>query len=160
MSEAQDMQSGSRVLAMGVFDLFHVGHLRYLQKARALGGHLTVGVTTDAICFTSKGTRPIVSENERLEIIRGLACVDAARLLPSTTIETEKTLLWMREWGIDHVLVGAGWAESARWTKLAPRLNSHGIRVSFNSETKGISSTEIIKAIRVSLGDDNAAKSC
>ena len=71
-----DNSEGVRVLAMGVFDLFHVGHLRYLQAARALGGHLTVGVATDAISMASKGNRPIIYESDRLEIVSSLSCVD------------------------------------------------------------------------------------
>ncbi len=70
--------SGTRVVfTNGHFDLLHVGHLRYLQAAREFGDILVVGVNDDAVTTRRKGpTRPIVPEEERAELIAGLACVD------------------------------------------------------------------------------------
>lgn len=64
-------------LANGVFDLFHVGHLRYLQGAKALADLLVVAVNSDASTRANKGPgRPVVPEAERAEIVAGLACTD------------------------------------------------------------------------------------
>jgi rfaE bifunctional protein nucleotidyltransferase chain/domain len=64
-------------LANGVFDLFHVGHLRYLQGAKAEGDLLVVAVNSDASTRAYKGPdRPVVPEAERAEILEALACVD------------------------------------------------------------------------------------
>ena len=64
-------------LANGVFDLLHVGHLRYLQGARALADALVVAVNSDASTRAYKGPgRPVVPEQERAELVAGLACVD------------------------------------------------------------------------------------
>jgi rfaE bifunctional protein nucleotidyltransferase chain/domain len=64
-------------LANGVFDLFHVGHLRYLQGAKAEADVLVVAVNSDASTRANKGPgRPIVPESERAEIVEALACVD------------------------------------------------------------------------------------
>jgi rfaE bifunctional protein nucleotidyltransferase chain/domain len=64
-------------LANGIFDLFHVGHLRYLEGARAEADLLVVAVNGDASARANKGPgRPIVPEDERAEIVAGLACVD------------------------------------------------------------------------------------
>jgi rfaE bifunctional protein nucleotidyltransferase chain/domain len=65
-------------LANGVFDLFHVGHLRYLRGAKALADVLVVAVNSDASARRlGKGPgRPVVPEEERAEIVEGLACVD------------------------------------------------------------------------------------
>jgi rfaE bifunctional protein nucleotidyltransferase chain/domain len=64
-------------LANGVFDLFHVGHLRYLEGARAEADLLVVAVNSDASTRAIKGEgRPVVPEAERVEILAGLACVD------------------------------------------------------------------------------------
>ena len=65
-------------LANGVFDLFHVGHLRYLQGARALADLLVVAVNSDhSARLLGKGPgRPVVPESERAEIVAALACVD------------------------------------------------------------------------------------
>lgn len=65
------------VFTNGVFDLLHVGHVRYLQAARALGDALLVAVNGDASVRALKGpTRPINSELDRAEVLGALACVD------------------------------------------------------------------------------------
>jgi rfaE bifunctional protein nucleotidyltransferase chain/domain len=79
------------VFTNGCFDLLHVGHLRYLQQARAQGDLLVVGLNSDLGVRRLKGpTRPIVPEDERAELLAGLACVDYVTLfdepLPNETI--------------------------------------------------------------------------
>jgi len=71
-------RSGKKVaLANGVFDLLHVGHVRYLEGARALGDLLVVAVNSDASTRRHKGpSRPLVPERERAEVVAALACVD------------------------------------------------------------------------------------
>lgn len=64
------------VITFGTYDLFHVGHLRLLQRARELGDRLVVGISTDDLNFTKKGFRPIFSQADRREIISALAVVD------------------------------------------------------------------------------------
>jgi rfaE bifunctional protein nucleotidyltransferase chain/domain len=74
-------------LANGVFDLFHVGHLRYLQGARALADLLVVAVNTDASTRALKGPgRPVVPEGERAEILEALTCVDHVVLFGSRDV--------------------------------------------------------------------------
>lgn len=71
-------EGGGIVLANGCFDLLHVGHVRYLEAAKALGARLVVCVNGDAAVRELKGEgRPRTPENERAEIIAALACVDA-----------------------------------------------------------------------------------
>ena len=69
---------GKRVVfTNGCFDLLHIGHIRYLEKARALGDALVVGVNSDSSVRKLKGPkRPILPEEERTEILSGLGCVD------------------------------------------------------------------------------------
>jgi len=76
---AQWRREGRRVtLANGCFDLLHVGHIRYLQGAKDLGGCLLVAVNADATVRALKGEgRPRTPESERAEILAALACVDA-----------------------------------------------------------------------------------
>lgn len=80
---------GKRVVfTNGHFDLLHVGHLRYLQAARALGDTLIVGVNDDAVTRLRKGPgRPIVPEEERAELVAGLACVDYVVIFHEETAE-------------------------------------------------------------------------
>lgn len=70
-------QNKKIVFTNGCFDLLHVGHVRYLQEARALGDLLVVGVNSDASTKRLKGpTRPVQTEADRAEILAALACVD------------------------------------------------------------------------------------
>lgn len=65
------------VFTNGCFDLLHVGHIRYLEKAKTLGDIMVVGVNSDRSVRHLKGPdRPILSERERAEILSGLSCVD------------------------------------------------------------------------------------
>ena len=74
-------------LANGIFDLFHVGHLRYLQGARVEADLLLVAVNSDASTRAYKGPgRPVVPEDERAEIVAGLACVDYVVVFPSRDV--------------------------------------------------------------------------
>jgi rfaE bifunctional protein nucleotidyltransferase chain/domain len=85
---ARATRAGKTVaLANGIFDLFHVGHLRYLEGAKALGDVLVVAVNSDASTRRNKGPgRPVVPEGERAEIVAALACVDHVVLFGSKTV--------------------------------------------------------------------------
>ena len=76
------------VLTNGVFDLLHVGHLRYLRAAKALGDLLVVGVNDDASTRRLKPGRPLVPDGERAELIAALEPVDAVVLFAEPTADT------------------------------------------------------------------------
>ena len=76
------------ILANGCFDLFHVGHLRYLIGAKKVGGTLLVALNSDRQTRLLKGPgRPFVNEQERAEIISGLRCVDLVTIFDDPTVE-------------------------------------------------------------------------
>jgi rfaE bifunctional protein nucleotidyltransferase chain/domain len=81
-------QAGERVtLANGNFDLLHVGHVRYLRGAKALGGKLVVAINSDASVRALKGDgRPVIRENERAEIVAALSDVDAVLIFPELDV--------------------------------------------------------------------------
>lgn len=145
----------SRILCTGVFDLFHIGHLRYLQYARRQGKRLTVAVTPDAVCAERKGKWPIIHETQRLEIIRGLGWVDRAEYMPSSLELTEVAAAWIADWNIDQVVVGGEWEGSPRWQRLTAALAERGIAVSFAPHTQGISSTEIVNRVLQRTGEQD-----
>lgn len=77
--ERQSLRDAGKKLVFtnGVFDILHVGHVRYLKLARTLGDALVVAVNSDASVRKLKGeTRPLMNENDRGEILAALACVD------------------------------------------------------------------------------------
>jgi D-glycero-beta-D-manno-heptose 1-phosphate adenylyltransferase len=75
---------GKKIVATnGCFDLLHVGHVRYLQAARALGDLLVVGLNGDGSVHELKGAgRPITNQTDRAEILSALACVDLVTIFP------------------------------------------------------------------------------
>jgi rfaE bifunctional protein nucleotidyltransferase chain/domain len=81
-------RAGNRIiLANGNFDLLHVGHVRYLQAAKGLGGRLVVAINSDSSVLTLKGEgRPIMPESERAEIVGALAAVDAVVIFPELDV--------------------------------------------------------------------------
>jgi D-glycero-beta-D-manno-heptose 1-phosphate adenylyltransferase len=83
-------RAGERVtLANGAFDLLHVGHVRYLRAAKALGGKLVVAINSDDSVRVLKGKgRPVVPEKERAEIVAALADVDAVVIFPELDVRT------------------------------------------------------------------------
>jgi len=85
---AEQKSSGKTiVLANGCFDLFHVGHIRYLEGAKAAGDFLIVAVNSDEQVVKQKGEgRPFMPENERAEIIAALRCVDLVTIFPEPTV--------------------------------------------------------------------------
>ncbi|HEX8368449.1 MAG TPA: adenylyltransferase/cytidyltransferase family protein [Pyrinomonadaceae bacterium] len=85
---AIERRSGARiVLANGCFDLFHVGHIRYLSGAKALGDVLIVGINSDEQVRKLKGeNRPFMPETERAEIVSALKFVDYVTIFPEATV--------------------------------------------------------------------------
>lgn len=84
----QDAQAAGKVVVTtnGCFDVLHLGHLRYLQAARALGDLLVVAVNSDSSVRQLKGQhRPLVPESERAEMLAGLECVDYVVIFPEFT---------------------------------------------------------------------------
>ena len=97
------------VFTNGVFDLLHVGHLRYLQQARALGDALIVGLNSDDSVRQVKGPgRPITPEGERAEILEALACVDGVVVFGEATPHDLIAALQP-----DVLVKGADWAADA-----------------------------------------------
>src|ERR1700724_3551932 len=75
--ERRQQARAASVLTAGCFDLLHLGHIRYLQEARALGDFLIVGLNSDASVRSLKGPgRPLLAEMERAEILAALACIE------------------------------------------------------------------------------------
>ena len=74
------------VFSNGVFDLLHIGHFRYLEKARSMGDVLVVGINTDKSVKRLKGNhRPLLPEKERAELLAGFGCVDYVTLFGEDT---------------------------------------------------------------------------
>jgi D-glycero-beta-D-manno-heptose 1-phosphate adenylyltransferase len=130
------------VFTNGVFDLLHPGHLRYLQRARALGDSLIVGVNSDRSVRVNKGpARPITPEAERAELLAALSCVDAAVIFDEDTPWELISALQP-----DVLVKGADWAEDA----IVGRdiVEARGGRVVRVPVEQGHATTAIIERVR------------
>jgi rfaE bifunctional protein nucleotidyltransferase chain/domain len=129
------------VLANGCFDLFHVGHIRYLAGAKALGDILIVGINSDQQVKKLKGEkRPFMPENERAEIISALKFVDYVTIFPEPTV-TEL----IRAVKPDFHAKGTDYT-----TETVPEreiVKEYGGRVAIVGDPKDHSSTELIHKV-------------
>lgn len=129
------------VFTNGCFDLLHVGHVRYLTAARALGGLLVVGLNADASVRLIKGPlRPIIGQEQRAEVLSGLACVDFV-----TIFEEPDPLALIETLQPDVLVKGADWA--ADDIIGADVVLSRGGRVERISIVPGASTSGIIDTI-------------
>ena len=132
------------VLTNGVFDLLHVGHLRSLQAARALGDLLIVAVNGDASARALKGPeRPIVPASERAELLAGLACVDFVVVFDEPTAEAAVAALQP-----DVYVKGGDYDAGGKELPEAAIVERYGGRVVLAPLVEGLSSTNLIARIR------------
>ena len=139
---AIERRNGARiVLANGCFDLFHVGHIRYLAGARALGECLIVGINSDEQVRKLKGeNRPFMPEKERAEIVSALKFVDYVTIFPEPTV-TEL----IRAVRPDFHAKGTDYT-----TDTVPEreiVKEYGGRVAIVGDPKDHSSTELIQIV-------------
>lgn len=127
----------------GVFDLFHVGHLNLLRRARAQCDRLIVGVVQDELALSYKGRRPVIPSDQRLEIVAALSCVDQA--IPAA--DRDNILAWKRL-NFAVVFVGDDWKDTDRWNEEEVKLKAIGVAVVYLPYTQHVSSSKIIEKIR------------
>ena len=94
-----------RVITFGTFDLFHVGHLRILERARALGTSLSVGVSSDELNQQKKGKTPVCSLEDRMAILRALRCVDEVFVEHALELKAQ----YIQEQAADIMVMGEDW---------------------------------------------------
>jgi len=126
-----------RVITFGTFDVFHIGHLRILDRARQFGDYLLVGVSTDQMNFDKKGRYPFYTQNERLEIIRSMRCVNQVFFEESLALKRH----YLQEYRADVLVMGDDWA--GKFDEF-----SDICRVEYLPRTPSISTTAVIEKIR------------
>ena len=133
-------RSGERItLANGNFDLLHVGHVRYLRGAKALGGKLIVAINSDESVRRLKGEgRPVMPEHERAEIVAALADVDAVVIFPELDVRAI-----IREIRPDIQAKGTDYTVDS--VPERDTLAEHGGRIAIVGDPKDHSTSEIIR---------------
>ena len=126
----------------GVFDLFHVGHLNILKRAKEQCDYLIVGVSTDELVIQYKNKKPIIPYNERAEIVSELRYVDKV----VTQTNRDKFLAW-RDLDFDVLFVGDDWKGTPEWIRFEEEFNNIGVEIVYLPYTQGTSSTKLREVI-------------
>ena len=130
------------VITFGTFDVFHVGHLRVIQRAAAFGDRLVVGVSADALNLRKKDRLPVFSEDERMEIVGALKPVDEVFLEESLELKRD----YIEKYDAQVLVMGDDWA--GRFDEL-----SDICRVEYLARTPAISTTALIEKIARPAGN-------
>lgn len=125
----------------GVFDLFHIGHLNLLKNAKGMCDKLIVGVTVDEL-VAYKSKKAMIPFEDRIEIVRSCKYVDAA--VPQYDMDK---LIACKKLGASYLFVGDDWFQSEKWKKYEEEFKREGIEIIYFPYTKGISSTQIQRAL-------------
>lgn len=126
-----------KVITFGTFDLFHIGHLQILKRAKVLGDYLIVGVSTDALNFSKKQRNPICNENHRMDIIQELKCVDEVFFEDSLELKRQ----YIVDTKADVLVMGDDW--KGRFDEFNDICD-----VIYLPRTPSISTTELIEIVR------------
>lgn len=135
----------------GVFDLFHIGHVNLLRRAKEQCDHLIVGVVSDEAVIRGKHTKPFIPFEERIEVVRSCRYVDEAVRIPEFMGDTDTA--W-RTLHFDVQFSGSDYANDPEWLEKKKFLNRHGADLVFFPYTQQTSSTKIKTLINRQLDDD------
>ena len=134
----------------GVFDLFHIGHLNLLRRAKEQCEYLIAGVVTDEGVIKHKKSRPRIPFEERLAIVGACRYVDEAVEIPVDRGDTDEAY---RRYGFDVQFSGSDYADDPKWMAKREFLQRHGADLVFFPYTEGVSTTQL-KGI---VGEDERA---
>ena len=120
----------------GVFDLFHIGHLNILKRARLECDYLIVGITSDELSLSAKNQKPVIPFQERMEIVESIKFVD--EVVPQTNYDK------MEAWNnlkFDMMFVGDDWKGTDQWNIIEKDFNQYGVEIIYFPYTSHTSST-------------------
>jgi len=143
MEQKLENQKGNRVITLGTFDLLHTGHLRLFKKCRQLGDYLIVGLNTDEFVAKFKGKPPIMSYQERKELILETGLVNEV-VSNSQKDGTIKDVI--EKVNPDIIVVGSDWARRDYLKQIGldwDYLDKKGIWLCFVNYEWSISTTEL-----------------
>ena len=127
----------------GVFDMFHVGHLNLLRRARENCDRLIVGVSTDEVVRAYKHHDPIVPYDERVAIVKAIRYVD--EVVPQ--ISMDKFAAW-EQLHFNCLFHGNDWKGSSMYNEVEAKLRAVGVNVVYFPYTEGTSSTLLSESLR------------
>ncbi|NDJ57178.1 adenylyltransferase/cytidyltransferase family protein [Enterobacteriaceae bacterium 4M9] len=126
-----------RIITFGTFDVFHIGHINILERAKELGDFLIVGVSSDQLNYNKKNRYPIYNQQDRVKIISSLKFVDLVFIEESLELKLE----YIKQFEADLLVMGNDWEGRFDWVK--PDCD-----VAYLPRTPSISTTEIIEVVK------------
>lgn len=126
-----------RVITFGTYDIFHIGHVNIIERAKLHGDHLIVGVSSDQLNISKKGRPPVYCEDDRQHIIRSMRCVDEVFLEESLELKAE----YIKYYNADVLVMGDDW--QGKFDHLKDLC-----QVIYLPRTPSISTTEIIEVVK------------
>ena len=124
------------VYTSGTFDMFHIGHLNILKRAKAQCDYLIVGVSTDELVQHDKNKTPIIPFADRCAIVEAIKYVD--KVVPQP--DKNKFAAWER-YHFNKMFVGSDWKGTETWNRFEAQLAPVGVEIIYLDHTEGISST-------------------
>lgn len=127
----------------GVFDMFHIGHLNIIKAAKEKCDYLIVGVSTDELVRQEKHKTPVITYDERKEIISAIKYVDL--VVPQS--DKNKLGAW-KKYHFNKMFVGDDWKGTKAWNEYEKQFKSLGVEIIYLPHTDGISSTKLTEYVK------------
>ncbi|MBR3406436.1 MAG: adenylyltransferase/cytidyltransferase family protein [Bacteroidales bacterium] len=127
----------------GVFDLFHIGHLNILRRAKEKCDYLIVGVSTDECVESYKHKKPVIPYDQRAAIVAAIRYVD--EVVPQTTMDK---LAFLKQRHFDVMFHGSDWQGTDLYKRYEEEFAHYGARIEYLSHTEGISSSMLRERIK------------
>lgn len=129
----------------GVYDMFHIGHLNVIKRAKERCDYLIVGVSTDEVVKKNKNKKPIIPYTERAAIVEAIKYVD--KVVAQTRYDVEGKIETVLKYKVSVMFVGSDWQGTDKWNAIEQELAKIGCKVIYLPHTDGISSTILRKKI-------------
>lgn len=132
----------------GVYDMFHIGHLNVIRKAKEQCDYLIVGVSTDELVQHEKNKTPVIPFEERMAIVEALKYVD--KVVPQ--YDKDKFAAW-EKYHFKKMFVGSDWQGTPQWNLYEKQFEPVGVEIVYLPHTDGISSTKLTGVIKKILDE-------
>lgn len=130
----------------GVYDMFHIGHLNIIKRAKEQCDYLIVGVSSDELVQKEKNKKPVIPYSERASIVSAIRYVDEV----VQQVNKDKLEAW-RKYHFNKMFVGSDWKGSPQWEVFEQQFFPLGVEIIYLKHTDGISSTELTNYIKKNL---------
>lgn len=132
----------------GVYDLFHVGHLNILRRAKERCDYLIVGVSTDDLVQGEKHKKPVIPYEDRVKIVEAIRYVD--KVVPQYN---KNKLEAYEKYHFDKMFVGSDWQGTTAWQRYEEQFAPLGVEIVYLPHTDGISTSQLTELLMKQEGE-------